>query len=278
MNDYKLTIVLLTFNEENNIPDLIRNLEGLPANIFVVDSYSTDKTIPLIEEKGWKYIQHPFENYSRQRNWAQNNNPYNTEWVFHLDADERLTPELKKWMLSSFNPANTEIDGYIFGRRAIFMQQWIKSHYNYHLRLYRVLKGKCEEKAYDQHFIVDGKTQIIKKCDMSSNVCDTLSEFIIKHNRWAELEAIDIVNKASDGEVHSDMTGSPIEKTRWMKNNVFQKTPLFVRAFLYFGYRFFFKFGFLDGVRGFIFHVLQAFWFRFLVDAKVYELKKNLKR
>lgn len=270
MND-SLTIILLTFNEASNIQSLKDNIASIKAPVFVVDSFSTDSTIALIEDAGWKYLQHPFENYSVQRNWAQQNNPYQTEWVLHLDADERLTPELIDWINHSFNPLENGIDGYMFGRRAIFMGQWIKSHYNYHLRLYKASKGKCETKAYDQHFVVDGVTQVLKKRDMTSKVCDTLSEFIVKHNRWAELEAIDIINRSSDGEVASSYQGTPIEKTRWMKNNLFQKAPLFVRSFLYFGYRFFIKLGFLDGTRGFIFHILQAFWFRFLVDAKVYE-------
>ncbi|HSY61344.1 MAG TPA: glycosyltransferase family 2 protein [Cytophaga sp.] len=273
-----LTIIILTFNEESNINELRDNLSTIKAHTFVVDSYSKDSTMQLVEAAGWKVIQHPFENYSKQRNWAQQNNPYNTEWVLHIDADERLTPELIHWINKEFDPNSKDIDGYMFGRRAIFMDQWIKSHYNYHLRLYKSSKGKCEDKAYDQHFIVDGNTRLLKKRDMTSKVCDSLSEFIVKHNRWAELEAIDILNKYADGEVHSNVKGSPIEKTRWLKNNIFQKTPLFVRSFLYFGYRFFIKLGFLDGTRGLIFHVLQAFWFRFLVDAKVYELRKGLKK
>lgn len=277
MSEYKLTIILLTFNEESNIPALLKNLEGIPAHIYVVDSYSTDQTIPLVAQNNWRYEQHPFGNYSLQRNWAQENNPFNTEWVFHLDADERLTPELKQWLLTSFNPDDTTADGYIFGRRALFMNQWIKSHYNYHLRLYRAAKGKCERKAYDQHFIVDGNKKVIKKRDMESYVCDNLNEFIAKHNKWAMMEAFDILRKGAHGEVRSAVSGSPIERKRWLKNVFFNNMPLFVRSFMYFFYRYIIQLGILDGTKGFIFHVLQAFWFRFLIDAKVYEIKCLMK-
>jgi len=194
-----LTIILLTYNEQHNVPELIENLKGIDANIFVVDSFSTDQTIPLLEEAGITHVQHVFGNYSLQRNWSQENNPFKTEWVLHLDADERLTPELKKWIQLTFN-SKAETDGYIFGRRAIFMHKWIKSHYNYHLRLYRASKGKCETKAYDQHFIVSGKVEIIKKADMESNVCDNLYQFTQSHNKWAMLEAFDILSKGADGE------------------------------------------------------------------------------
>lgn len=272
----KLSIILLTFNEESNIPELKENLAGINVPIYVVDSYSTDKTIDLINEIGWKLDQHPFENYARQRNWAQQQNPFNTEWVLHLDADERLTSELKKWLINDFDPNKADVDGYMFGRRAIFMGQWIKSHYNYHLRLYKAGKGNCEDKAYDQHYVVDGWVEVIKKKDLTSKVCDTINEFVIKHARWAELEAEEIVQASIEGDVKTNLWGTPIERKRWLKKRVFEASPLFVRSFLYFFYRYFLLLGFLDGKRGFIFHILQAFWFRFLVDAKVYEKRNKI--
>jgi len=272
----KITFIILTYNEEKNIGELLDNLNGIPGEILVVDSYSKDKTIEIIKGRNVCYLQHPFENYSRQRNWAQENNPFKTEWVFHLDADERLTEGLRNWLIKNFKPSQ-DIDGYMFGRRAIFMGKWIKSHYNYHLRLFKSQKGGCEAKAYDQHFIVNGKTQVIKKKDMTSEVADNLNNFIASHNKWAFLEAIDVIKNEERGEVKASFWGSPIERKRWMKNNLFHKTPLFLRSFIYFFYRYFIQMGFLDGKEGLVFHVLQAFWFRFLIDAKVLEIKLKMK-
>jgi glycosyltransferase involved in cell wall biosynthesis len=271
-----ITFIILTFNEENNIGELLDNLKGIPGEILVVDSYSKDRTIEIIKERNVCFLQHPFENYSLQRNWAQENNPFKTEWVFHLDADERLTEDLKNWLIKDFKPT-ADIDGYMFGRRAIFMGKWIKSHYNYHLRLYKVQKGACEAKAYDQHFIVNGNIQVIKKKDMTSEVADNLNNFIASHNKWAFLEAIDVIKNEEGGEVKASFWGSPIERKRWLKNNLFHKTPLFLRSFIYFFYRYFIQLGFLDGKEGLVFHVLQAFWFRFLIDAKVLEIKLKMK-
>ncbi|GAL84063.1 spsA protein [Sporocytophaga myxococcoides] len=272
----KITFIILTYNEEKNIGDLLDNLKGIPGEILVVDSYSKDKTIDIVKERSVCYLQHPFENYSVQRNWAQENNPFKTDWVFHLDADERLTTELRSWLINDFKPS-PGIDGYMFGRRAIFMGKWIKSHYNYHLRLFKPEKGGCEAKAYDQHFIVNGKTQVIKKKDMTSEVADNLNNFIASHNKWSFLEAIDVIKNEEGGEVKASFWGSPIERKRWMKNNLFHKTPLFLRSFIYFFYRYFIQMGFLDGKEGLAFHVLQAFWFRFLIDAKVLEIKLKMK-
>ncbi|MCB0640640.1 MAG: glycosyltransferase family 2 protein, partial [Phaeodactylibacter sp.] len=159
-----LTVILLTYNEAGNIEACLDSLQGLTAPLFVVDSYSTDTTLDILDSRGIPYVQHPFENYSRQRNWAQDNLPEATEWVLHLDAGERCTPELIHWLNTQFDP-EAAVDGYMFSRRTIFFDHWIKrgGHYpNFHLRLYRRSKGHCEHKVYDQHFVVDGKKEAVK--------------------------------------------------------------------------------------------------------------------
>jgi glycosyltransferase involved in cell wall biosynthesis len=276
------TIIILTYNEENNLPECLESIAQVDAPIFVVDSFSKDRTLDLLEQHQIVYQQHAFENYSRQRNWAQANNPFNTEWVLHLDAGERFTPELVQWLNREFNPATT-VDGYMFSRRTMFFGKWIRygGHYpNYHLRLYRTTKGKCEDKVYDQHFVVSGHTEVVKAgIDIIDTVTDTLQNFTVGHARWAAFEANELLTATQEkGDVKARLTGTPIERRRWFKNNVFQKTPLFMRSFLYFFYRYFFKLGFLDGKMGLVFHLLQGFWFRFLIDAMVLEFKtkKNI--
>jgi glycosyltransferase involved in cell wall biosynthesis len=277
MSNPNLTFILLTFNEESNMPDLVNQLVPLGFPVFMVDSYSTDNTVSIAKSAGISVVQHEFINYSKQRNWAQEHNPFKTDWVFHLDADERLTDELLAWLKNDFEKETLLYDGFMFGRRAIFMGKWIKSHYNYHLRLYKTNLGKCEDKSYDQHYVMKGKIKKLKKKDLTSKVCDQLQLFISAHNKWSLYEAIDIISKKDNGEVKAKLTGNPIEVTRWFKNRVFQKCPLFVRSIAYFMYRYFIKLGFLEGKEGLIFHFLQAFWFRFLIDAKVYELQKWMK-
>lgn len=276
-----ITIILLTYNEDRNLPACIESLKGLDCPVFAVDSYSTDNTLAILEAAHITTVQHPFENYSRQRNWAQENNPYKTDWVFHLDAGERLTQELVTWIRNHFK-SDGSADGYMFSRRTIFFDQWIRhgGHYpNFHLRLYRSSKGRCEDKVYDQHFVIDGVThEVTKGTDIIDTVTDNLRTFTQSHAKWAVFEALEIVMKDKDtGEVRPRLTGTSIERRRWLKNNVFQKTPLFARAFLYFFYRYFFKLGFLDGSLGLVFHVLQGFWFRFLIDSIVLELRTKMK-
>ena len=197
----------------------------------------------------------------------------------HLDAGERLTPALKNWINEEFDE-HARVDGFMFSRRTEFMGKWIKhgGHYpNFHLRLYRADKGHCENKVYDQHFVVDGPTASLPKgLDMVDVVSDNLKDFCQSHLKWAAFEAFEVISTAQkQGEVNESLSGNPIEKRRWLKNNVFQKTPLLWRSFFYFCYRYFIRLGFLDGKKGLIFHFLQGFWFRFLVDAIVIEIKNK---
>ena len=168
MNNY--TITILTFNEEANIENSLNSLQGLTAPIFVVDPFSTDRTLEILEARGIHYVQHAFKNYSAQRNWAQANLPEPTEWVLQLDAGETLTPGMVEWINTSFDPQNDKVDGYMFARRAIFLGRWIK-YGGYHPinnhRLYRREKGNSEAKVYDQHYDVAGlKEKAGKGADM----------------------------------------------------------------------------------------------------------------
>lgn len=277
----QLTIIILTYNEEKNLPDCLHALAGLKANLFVVDSFSTDASLEILEKNGISYVQHPFENYAQQRNWAQANNPFDTEWVLHLDAGERLTPEMVHWLKHVFDP-DAKFDGYMFSRKTMFFGKWIRygAHYpNYHLRLFRKHKGRCEAKMYDQHFVCNGQTKVVKAgIDIIDTVADNLKDFTNSHVRWALFEAVEMLAaRQQTGEVKMDLFGSPIERKRWLKNKLFQKSPLFLRSFLYFFYRYFLRMGFRDGRVGLVFHLLQGFWFRFMVDAMVLELSLKMK-
>jgi len=274
------TIIILTYNEEKNILDCIDSFAGITSKILVVDSFSTDQTISLITERNIKYLQHKFENYSKQRNWSQENNPFQTEWVFHIDAGERATPNLVKW-LKTMKSTSVDVAGFMFSRQTYFLGRWIRygGHYpNYHLRLFKVSQGKCEDKAYDQHFVVEGKTQSVPNADMIDFAADNIQSFTIKHSKWALMEAIELIKQGQAGEVKASLKGSPIEQRRWLKNNLFQKMPIFLRSITYFIYRYFFKMGFLDGKEGLVFHLLQGFWFRFLIDSLVFEITYEMKK
>jgi glycosyltransferase involved in cell wall biosynthesis len=278
MSKIPLSIIILTFNEEKNITACLNSIGGHFENIFVVDSGSTDQTLEIIKNYPVEVIQHPFENYSKQRNWAFENLGLQTEWILNMDADHRLTIEIIEELKFIFSKAvNPNLNGMLVSRKTLFMGKWIKygGHYpTYHAVLFRKGKGFCEDKLYDQHFKVDG--EVIKlKGDIIDLITESLSTFTLRHDKWSNLEALEqLYKKTNENTISGSLvSNNPIAKRRYFKN-IYENFPLFVRPFLYFFIRYFLRLGFLDGKRGLIFHFLQCFWFRFLIDAKIYELKK----
>ena len=273
-----LSVIILTYNEEVNLPACLESLKGLDCEIFVVDSGSTDRTVEIARSYGAHVVEHPFEHYAAQRNWAQQNLPIRSEWVLHLDADERLTPELAAEIQQVLQRPSNEVDGFMLRKRTVFMGRWIRhgGHYpSYHLRLFRVGKGYCEDRLYDQHFVVDGRVERLRH-DYVDVITSDLRTWTLRHLRWAELEIREITRMVRDGpRVEADPFGNPIERRRWLRERVYQRMPLFVRAFLYFLYRYFVRLGLLDGKEGLIFHFLQGCWYRFLVDAMLFEAQKG---
>ena len=275
-----LSIIILSQNEERNIKACIQSVIELGVPIFVLDSGSTDQTLEILKKYPVKVFYHPFENYGKQRNWAFQNLPITTDWILNMDADHRLTPELALEIKAIFiHGINEHIKGFLISRKTIFMGQWMKygGHYPvYHNILFRKEFGVCEDKLYDQHFVVDGHCETLKG-DMIDILTDSLQSFIERHNRWSGLEAEDqfygYTKASKENLVLAKATGNAQQKRRYAKS-VYEKFPLFVRPFIYFFIRYFIRLGFLDGMKGLIFHFLQGFWFRFLVDAKIYELKK----
>jgi glycosyltransferase involved in cell wall biosynthesis len=274
-----LSFIVITYQEERNIRACIESIKKVTNNIFVVDSYSSDKTQEILAEMDVNYCEHEFISYADKRNWSQSNNPFNTEWVFHLDADERVSDELSNWLLKDFGNLNHNYDGFMFSRRVIFMGKQIKYggiYPNYHLNLFRSDKGYVENLLYDSNFVVEGNNvKEIKKADIINTVSPSLEKFIVVHNKWSSLEADEIFKGggAETSQVEAKIFGNSVERIQWAKKNIYSNFPLTIRSLLFFLYRYIFRLGFLDGRRGFIFHFLQGFWYRFLVDAKIYELE-----
>ena len=269
----KVAVVVLTYNEEANLPACLASLAGLDCEVFVVDSGSTDRTREMARAAGATVREHPFTTYAEQRNWAQANLPIRSAWLLHLDADERLTPEL----VSEINRVLSDppaVAGFLLRKRTVFMGRWIKhgGHYPaYHLRLFRRGLGVCEDRLYDQHFLVEGEVRQLRH-DYLDVLTSDLGTWTARHARWAELEARELMARGSgQRRVRARVWGSPIERRRWLRDVVFQRSPLFARAFGYWLYRYVVRLGFLDGTEGLIFHFLQACWYRFLVDATVYQ-------
>jgi glycosyltransferase involved in cell wall biosynthesis len=272
------TVVLLSFNSEDTLGATLSRAREVAAEIFVVDSFSADGTVALAESYGAKVVQHAFENYGAQRNWAIDNLPIKTAWQLHLDADEVMDAELVAAIQSL--PEEPEHAGYFVPRYVRFLGRVLRHggmSPTWHLRLFRSGVGRCEDRKYDQHFLLAGSgTTGQLPGVMIDDIAMSLSEWTARHNRWADGEVAEMDASNETGRLTADPKGNPAQRKRALRAK-YNSLPLFVRPFALFCYRFFFKFGFLDGTEGFIFWVLQTFWFRFLIDAKIWE-KRNLRK
>jgi hypothetical protein len=225
-------------------------------------------------------LQNPWATYADQFNWGLDHAGIDTDWIMRMDADEEIMPDLAEAIRDFLSAPLADVSGVYVRRRVYFMGRWIR-HGGYYptwlLRVFRRGVGRCEALWMDEHIVLDyGKTIEIKKDIIDKNNKD-LTFWTDKHNKYASREVLDVVGKkrqAGAGVIVGDLGGSQASLRRWVKDNLYSRIPLFVRPLLYYLYRYFFRLGFLDGKEGLIFHFLQGFWYRFLVDAKLYEYRK----
>lgn len=279
-----ITVILLTHNEEKHIARCIKSLQHIASSIFVIDSFSADNTCNIAEQLGAEVYQNKWVNYSTQFNWALQNCPIKTDWTMRMDCDEYLLPELIKEINTKVPQADATTGGFIIKRRVYFMNRWIRYGGFYPHRLLRIWRtgtGTLEDRWMDEHVVLEkGITEALKH-DMVDHNLNDLTWWINKHNHYATREMLDLLaiqeHTTSAQNVESSLGGEQYSRKRWIKENLYSKTPLFIRPIFYFLYRYFILFGFLDGFPGLIWHFLQGFWYRFLVDAKLYEQRKNKK-
>lgn len=272
-----ISLIVLTKNEAENIRFCLDSVKGLVSEIIVVDSQSTDDTVKIVEEYGARVFTNPFKNQAEQFNWALDNTNPQGSWILRLDADEYLLPELKTEIIDTLETITGEISGFFLKRRVYFMGSWIRygGYYpTWILRLFRRGQARSELREMDEHIVLINGGQIkYLKNDFVDENHKSLDWWIEKHNQYATREAEAVKN--AQGGVTGDPLGDPTERKRFYKDEIYGRLPLFIRPILYFMYRYFLRLGFLDGVRGLIFHTLQGFWYRFLVDAKIFENRKH---
>lgn len=270
-SDMRPTVIVLTFNSENSLATTLDQARLVSDEIFVVDSYSKDGTVELARRMGATVVEHAFINYGAQRNWAIDNLPIPGAWQLHLDADEVMDGRLVRAIQEL--PDEPACSGYFLPRYLRFLGRVLRHggmSPTWHMRLFRTGVGRCEDRKYDQHFLVaSGKTAKLSGT-MIDDVRMSLTEWTARHNRWADGEVEELFSQETEGRVKPDLLGNPVQKKRFLRQ-IFNGAPLFARPFALFVYRYFIRLGFLDGLEGTIFWVLQTFWFRFLVDAKIWE-------
>jgi glycosyltransferase involved in cell wall biosynthesis len=271
-----LNVIILTHQEELNLPHALRSLRSLDCDVFVVDSGSTDRTVEIARNAGARIVTHPFESQARQLNWALDTLALAAPWTLRLDADERLSENLATEIGRVIASPAEGIAGYLIKRRVYFWGRWIRfgGYYpTWLLRLWKTGMARSEDKWMDEHMVVEGGNIGQLTHDLIDENHKGLTFWIDKHNRYSDREILSI--NVGGGERALPDIGEAVARRRFLKNAIYNNSPLFVRAFAYALFRYFILLGFLDGRAGFVFHFLQGFWYRLIIDAKLYESRLN---
>lgn len=281
--DNSIAAIILTKNEEKHIARCIDSLRDVCDEIWVIDSFSDDKTCEIASRLGANVRQHAWKNYASQFNYALRECPIAAEWIWRIDADEFLSGGLGMAVRRALAECAPSVNGVYVRKRIDFLGRpllhggWYPS---YHLKVFRRGHGACEARWMDEHIVLSGgETITVREGDQVDANLNSLTWWTDKHNGYATREMVDTLmteyGLGNHGQaVVAKLWGTEEQRKRWLKRR-YVKMPLFVRPFLNFVYRYVFRLGFLDGKEGFVWHVLQGFWYRMLVDAKIYETKKR---
>lgn len=279
-----ISAIILTFNEEMHIKRCVDSLSEVVEHIYVMDSFSTDSTLDILS--GYKNVtikKNKFINYATQFNHALDEFDVHSDWIMRIDADEYIDSELVNFLSGNIESIPSSVTGISFNRHMTFMGKLLThggmSSY-WMLRLWRNGMGRCEQTWMDEHIILSSGDILKADGKLVDDNLNTLSWWAHKHVDYSTREAIDIIQrelKQQHNTIESKFFGAKSERVRFLKN-LYGKTPLFIRPFIYFIYRYFLRGGFLDGKQGFLWCVFQGFWYRMMVDAKVFELKSLVKK
>jgi len=275
-----VSVIVAARNEAHNLPRCLESLRGV-GEVYVIDSQSVDETVEIARSHGAKVVQFHYQGgWPKKRQWAMDTLPFAYDWVFLVDADEALTPELSEEIKQAIR--DPRFDGYYVALQMYFLGRALRHSGAsfYKLSLFRRGKGcfECRLKEQDtsmcdmevhEHVIVEGKTATLRNPLVHHNV-ESLSRYIQKHDEYSNWEArVWLAGEASLGELPPSLFGTQAQRRRWLRKMFFRipGSPI-----LFFLYKYVFRLGFLDGVPGLIYCGFQGIQF-FHIKAKIYELR-----
>ena len=271
-----VAVVILTYNEEANLPYALASVTDWARQVFVVDSFSTDRTLEIAKSHGAEVFQHPFEHWATQRNWAIDTLPTKSPWTLFLDADESVTEDLAEEISRELPRTPDDVAGYYLDRRFFFLGRCLKHggyRPNWVLRLVRANRTRVVPAGDREYFHVNGKT-----LSLSGNLLHEdrrgLDFWIAKHNRISNMA---VTHMRTRGAQSGNGTGSSKEGhlRNWLRANALERFPALLRPFGMFIYRYFLRLGFFDGKEGAIYYFLHDFWYPFLIAAKTFEAGRD---
>ncbi len=274
-----VTAVILTYNEENNLPACLQQLAGF-CPVFIVDSGSTDSTLDIDENHKARVFHHDFTNHAEQWSWALENLPFESKWMLALDADYLVSDALKHKILTTLETLEANVNGIYVKYRYSFAGSDIRFGGTRHDRLQIIRLGFARldsSDLVDNRFIVDGKSIRWNQFIHERNYYDRdISIWMAKQDHYAIRLAVE-EELRRQGHIkwqgQPAFFGNPDQRVTWLRQQ-WLKLPLFLRPLLYFLYRYIFALGFLDGKGGFLYHVLQGFVLRIMIDWKIGQLRE----
>lgn len=261
MNDYDarklfemghgIDIFIPTLNEAGHIVETVENAMAV-GDVYILDSLSTDGTQELAKRHGATVVEHKFVDYAKQKNWGLDNLPFKGEWVFILDADERITPELREELFRIAAEAG-KVDGYYVNRVVIYMGTEVRHgglYPSWNLRFFRRGRARYEDRAVHEHMVCDGPTNYLRH-EMLHIRREPLLEWIRKHIRYADLESDEWVRQRlglTGGAKAERLFRGTLRFRQWIRREVWPRTPF--RALVRFVFMYFVRLGLLDGWAG----------------------------
>jgi glycosyltransferase involved in cell wall biosynthesis len=278
-----VTTVILTCDEEVHIARAIASARAFSHEVLVVDSFSRDRTVEIARSLGARVVQNAWVNYARQFRFALDECGIATEWVLRLDADERIGDDLAASLRETLPKLPVDVTGVVLNRRHVFMGRWIRHGGRYPLQLLRLWRnglGEVEDRWMDEHVrLREGRS--IALTGEFADMCERdVAFFVAKHNAYATREAIDVLGRKHGLFAQVPLTvegsGRQARAKRFVKEGIYNRLPFGVGPLAYFLYRYVVQLGILDGRAGLIYHFMQGFWYRFLVDVRVLELGRAI--
>lgn len=268
-----VSILILTLNEESNLPECLRSV-AWSDDVVVLDSFSSDRTVEIAREHGARVTQRRFDNWAAHQNWALEQIPFKHAWVFYLDADERMTDELKEELMAIANETTRREVAFYCGRRNMFMDRWIRRAMppGMIMRFFRP-PHVWFERLVNPVPVIDGPHGYLKGMLVHYNFSKGVTEWIEKHNRYSAFEAMEGMKllRHAAGPQPTVFSSDPALRRRALKNLSFR---LPCRPLLKFLYMYGWKGGWLDGRAGFAYCVLQAFY-EYMIVLKMRELTRQ---
>lgn len=280
----ELAVVILTYNESLHLARCLQSLRQVATAIYIVDAFSTDNTVAIAESYGATVFQRKWVNYADQFQWALEHAGITAPWIMRMDADEYLEPGLLQEISTRMNTIPDHITGIYIRRKVLFKGKWIRYGGFYPhtlLRIWRNGVGSIEQRWMDEHIVLsEGATLRFNEHIVDDNL-NSIHWWVNKHNNYAIREMVDLLNirygfwQTDDRLLRAQ--GSQAKRKRFLKEKVYAALSPGMRASMYFIFRYVLRYGFLDGYKGFLFHFMQGYWYRLLVDVNVQEFEQQLK-